>query len=1137
MALWFNYAQTWYLDKSFVQNAAEVALTRIDLYFRALPPPTNNKSGIENPGVELKVVPCVGSPVVSQMGAYRPTEPTEHGAKFAFYSGGQTARVEYDQIAASGSSLVPTIFLFTNPIFVATNQTYAFIIKFDGNDNFVLWTNVIGEPLVGSGVTSTGPTSGLQGALYTYIGDPNASPTGVISTAQYGGSNTTIDPALANSSALIHTAGVSVDTGQDVAYLTSNWSPIIGTVLKFDVHVARYFKNGVPVSTLPEYFSNVQLTTAFNRPVLSPAVGLDNLSVLSNNVLQLVAPVQTTEYVLYSRENTTKGDLVYGEPFYQDGPAYPGGTTVLDVVCAPPIATQNSIYTSLIVQANGLYQYPGGNTFNSIGGWNNLAYQGKLIIIKNQDGTVFLRTVDQIISNTQIMVDQPFDTTMTNCNILVPPIGYLYTVAKTNAFGSTDDLFMLYNSVVSADTRFTGNSMFSANISSGGTGYSNSDYIKISGFEDINFSVKGNYAAFANVVTNGAGVITNVNFSNTGAGFNNTDWLTGTNVQFLQSYANGVTTTNPSTGTGASIGWNVGSWIRSTFANTSFANCEIVNIEVHRMKPEITVNNPLGTSFTITDETLYYSVPDSNTIGGTAYYVDTADQQDATNTLSKIFKTHDLGLPGPGLCPMLPSRSNEYIIRFANGAPNNSNTMGRAYSNSSVFLFNISSNSDFEAVFFDPEIILSHYAKYIINDDYTNEHTNHGSAFARGIEKKVPLTTKIAAEDALVFLDCYRPAGTDLKVYLRMQNSTDQDSFDESDWTLLEQTGGVGLFSSASDPTDVVELSYGLPAYPNTDFTLDGSVTLTQGNVHIVGNTTIFGPRMIIGAAGTGYANGDIVSFTAPIELTDDALNGIFAYRASVNATANVHTNGSGGITSLTLLDVGFGWDSQANVTDFTVANSTGFVSPGTGAALGFMPGLQHNDLIKIYSPFSAFANTNYTIAVVDTINANNDLSVVTSFGVLSANLPGTVSITTASNTLVGTSTLFDLQFSVGDFIAIWANNSTYETHKIVTITDNLNLQLATNGTFINTAAQYARVTADTFLNTSTSVDQLLIDRLAYPHQVFNNIQNDNVARYYNSSMIEFDAYDNLQLKICLMSNSTTIVPKIDTLRGIAVSA
>jgi len=53
----------------------------------------------------------------------------------------------------------------------------------------------------------------------------------------------------------------------------------------------------------------------------------------------------------------------------------------------------------------------------------------------------------------------------------------------------------------------------------------------------------------------------------------------------------------------------------------------------------------------------------------------------------------------------------------------------------------------------------------------------------------------------------------------------------------------------------------------------------------------------------------------------------------------------------------------------------------------------------------------------------------------------------------------------------------------------------------------------------------------------FNNILNDNVVRYYNRSMVEFDTYDTFSIKIVLTSNSTFVVPRVQDMRAIGVSA
>ena len=63
------------------------------------------------------------------------------------------------------------------------------------------------------------------------------------------------------------------------------------------------------------------------------------------------------------------------------------------------------------------------------------------------------------------------------------------------------------------------------------------------------------------------------------------------------------------------------------------------------------------------------------------------------------------------------------------------------------------------------------------------------------------------------------------------------------------------------------------------------------------------------------------------------------------------------------------------------------------------------------------------------------------------------------------------------------------------------------------------------------------IDKLSIKNVGFNNIQNDNVVRYYSSSMVEYDSYDTFQLKIVLLSDSRSVVPRVDDIRSIGVSA
>lgn len=63
------------------------------------------------------------------------------------------------------------------------------------------------------------------------------------------------------------------------------------------------------------------------------------------------------------------------------------------------------------------------------------------------------------------------------------------------------------------------------------------------------------------------------------------------------------------------------------------------------------------------------------------------------------------------------------------------------------------------------------------------------------------------------------------------------------------------------------------------------------------------------------------------------------------------------------------------------------------------------------------------------------------------------------------------------------------------------------------------------------------VDRLKYYNVAFNNQTNDNVARYYSSSLVEYDKFDSMQIKIVLLADTTYKVPKVGQIQVIGVSA
>jgi hypothetical protein len=94
---------------------------------------------------------------------------------------------------------------------------------------------------------------------------------------------------------------------------------------------------------------------------------------------------------------------------------------------------------------------------------------------------------------------------------------------------------------------------------------------------------------------------------------------------------------------------------------------------------------------------------------------------------------------------------------------------------------------------------------------------------------------------------------------------------------------------------------------------------------------------------------------------------------------------------------------------------------------------------------------------------------------------------------------------------------------------------------YIVGVVQQANTTSITLTNPVTSNNVVgsgySVDRLKYPNIAFNNPQNDNISRYYNSTLTEFDKFNAMQIKIVFLSNSTYKVPRVDKIQVLGVSA
>jgi hypothetical protein len=126
----------------------------------------------------------------------------------------------------------------------------------------------------------------------------------------------------------------------------------------------------------------------------------------------------------------------------------------------------------------------------------------------------------------------------------------------------------------------------------------------------------------------------------------------------------------------------------------------------------------------------------------------------------------------------------------------------------------------------------------IINNVSTNEEGNYGDAAVRYISKKIELADGQDAEDMLVYVDAFKPSGTDIQVYARVINAEDPQAFDNKDYTLLRQVTAANTVSSGFDGSDIKEFEYTFSANSNGDNFLgsndDNQAKLNTGNNNVV---------------------------------------------------------------------------------------------------------------------------------------------------------------------------------------------------------------------------------------------------------------------------------------------------------------
>ncbi len=867
----YNLAQTFYVDAQKVKGSPQVDIASVELYFKRKPPSgldfNPNVSGIQQPGVTVLFceVNLANQPVVD--------DPIE------------VARLEYDQIPISGDATAASKFVFGTEVYALTNKEYAFVVLFDGYEDFELWSNKKGNYVVGTTTVSSGTNDKYVGNLYVY------QPGSGSAVADY-------NPSSAGS------AGVSPSGAISGA---GSWIPKKDEDLRFNIYVCRYADTG-------------DVVLDANTISTNNAGGNTTTSVLT---------LDPYEYILFDRKLSQKEQKAKVSEYVYQNTSYHTGTV--------NIQTGNLEITGLGVDFTTLYSTTA----------NNDSY---IVVISEGDDPghvsgnndkINIRRIVSFNANNSITVDRYPSFTNAVAKFLLPtPVGRIEIMDRSRSFNKRynspswyfsdrkkQDFVILNNSNANSSVKFVNNAIETITITAVGASYTNGDILTISS------ATVGSVNARATISTNATGNVTSVYITNTGAGMILTPTGAVTN-----------STGGASTGSGATFSYTEGPTLRTEFSKLRIKDIEVINWELTTVQPVVEVNNPRGTHFQHYLHTPYYkSAANTYTV---------IQNANANKKLIKNLKKADLPYSNTSL---MLSRSNEagwantHQIQLANGT-------NIATTTTSVIEVVATSQSDFICPAVPPPSIISE--KYIINNDYTNEHTPFGNADAKHVSTKISFQQGRTAEDVIVFLRAYRPKTTDIKVFVRIHNSKDPQAFDDKDWSLLDCTDGNSAFSSSTDVNDLREYTYNFPQAPNTYFTSPGVITTTSANSTLTGTNTIF-------------------------------TTGIYGFAAG--------------------------------------------------------------DMVKLYSPLFP---QNYMVSTVNSVTSNT--------------------------------------------VLVLTNNVT---------------------------------------NTDLVGAGLKLDKLYYKNQAFNNIQNDNVVRYYNTSMHVYDGYDTFAVKIVLLAETDTLVPEVDDIRAIGVSA
>ena len=277
------------------------------------------------------------------------------------------------------------------------------------------------------------------------------------------------------------------------------------------------------------------------------------------------------------------------------------------------------------------------------------------------------------------------------------------------------------------------------------------------------------------------------------------------------NYVNNKIYLSGSTASNSSFAFSANSKILGLKSKATANVFSIDKLSVDSFKPRFKVGNPSFASYSINYKA-----------ANTTNYIDATGQQLVIDKINNI-TTYD---------GYILSRSQEVLYTTLFNNATDPDLYSRKSSVANVHFDTTKTGSSFQSPFIiGDQLDLYVYANQINNvylDPTTGLDTEiekNGLALCKYISKKASFD--MPAEDVIVYLTAYRPAGTEIRVYCKIKNGADNETFDDKKWTPMTITNNSEKYSDPTDKNSLVEYTYGLPQFPGIDTGLSGVFTTT----------------------------------------------------------------------------------------------------------------------------------------------------------------------------------------------------------------------------------------------------------------------------------------------------------------------